>query len=718
MDADAKTNTCYEKKKEWYKKCKFKKDKEVEMKKVEKYIREIIKANGELSTTYKHSKDSNNYGRLFAYPSIQSLSCNIRGFLFCGHTDFDFKNAHPKILEYICKLLDILCPCLTCYNNNREEILKKAGNEKEKLKIEFLKMVNSDFKRTYDDPFMKAFDKELKEIQKQVVNAERHKSIIECVPKNKNNYYGSAINHILCDYEANLLEDMMKVLKDNSLEPSVRMFDGCMVEGDHYDNPDIITKIETYINNKWKDLNIVVTTKPHETSIELPEDFEIPTAIAVSGAQYPTFEEVCIEFEKTHAKIINKSIFIYELKDRVLFMKAEQLKVSFSHLFYTKTSVNKNGDVYYSNHQFILKWLNDYSEIRRYDDVGTYPPPLVCPANIFNLWTPFSAENLTEYTEQPENLEFYLNHLKILCNNEDKAYDYFIKWNAQMVQQPAEKSTCITMISDEGAGKTTIIEVNKKMMGCQKVLMTTNPKDDCWGKFNGLMLNSYFVNLNEISIKDSHEAEGRIKGLITDDDLTVNQKGKDQIIIQSYHRWFITTNNENGASKTHSKDRRNMIIRSSDELIGNKAHFDKLYAMIDDPNFIATYYNYLKNMDISDFHIRSIPYTEYQQDLQELSVSPLELFIIYIIETNYYESEYKEYAGSIYSDYKQFCKSRGFEYIENSKAFGVRLKRLKLDGFESHRTRNGAFYTFDVAKLKTFYKMNDLMEVEETEETD
>ena len=92
------------------------------MKKVEKYIREVIKANGELSTTYKHSKDSNNYGRLFAYPSIQSLSCNIRGFLFCGHTDFDFKNAHPKILEYICKLLDILCPCLTYYNSQTQTI--------------------------------------------------------------------------------------------------------------------------------------------------------------------------------------------------------------------------------------------------------------------------------------------------------------------------------------------------------------------------------------------------------------------------------------------------------------------------------------------------------------------------------------------------------------------------------------------------------------------
>ena len=29
---------------EWYKKCKFKKDKEVEMKKVEKYVREVIEA--------------------------------------------------------------------------------------------------------------------------------------------------------------------------------------------------------------------------------------------------------------------------------------------------------------------------------------------------------------------------------------------------------------------------------------------------------------------------------------------------------------------------------------------------------------------------------------------------------------------------------------------------------------------------------------------------
>ena len=40
-----------------------------------------------------------------------------------------------------------------------------------------------------------------------------------------------------------------------------------------------------------------------------------------------------------------------------------------------------------------------------------------------------------------------------------------------------------------------------------------------------------------------------------------------------------------------------------------------------------------------------------------------------------------------------------------------------LDGFESHRTRSGAFYTFDVAKLNILQN-EQLDGVEETEETD
>ena len=119
----------------------------------------------------------------------------------------------------------------------------------------------------------------------------------------------------------------------------VRMFDGCMVDGDYYENTEIMSKIETYINDKWKNLNISVATKPHETTIpEIPDDYEIPTTVVNSGPLFPTFEEVCKQFEKSHAKIINKSVFIHELDDEVMFMKADNIRISYSHLFYTKTA--------------------------------------------------------------------------------------------------------------------------------------------------------------------------------------------------------------------------------------------------------------------------------------------------------------------------------------------------------------------------------------------
>ena len=97
----------------------------------------------------------------------------------------------------MCIVHNIVCPYLTYYNENRDAILDKGGEKRNDLKIEFLKMVNSDFKRTYKDPFMKAFDKELKNIQKQIVGQECYEDIIKCIPKNKNNWHGSAINHIL-----------------------------------------------------------------------------------------------------------------------------------------------------------------------------------------------------------------------------------------------------------------------------------------------------------------------------------------------------------------------------------------------------------------------------------------------------------------------------------------------------------------------------------------
>ena len=699
---------------EWFHKCKSKQDKETELKKVKKYLRVMIQNQGEATIQYHHAQNSKKYGRLFAYPSVQSLKGLIRGFLFYNHTDLDFRNAHPKILEFLCKKHSIVCPNLSYYNANRDDILSKA-TDKDALKVEFLKSVNSDFKRTLEDPFLKNFDKEMKEIQQHLTSLDCYKDIVSCVPADrKSNKNGSAINHILCDYEAKLLEDMIQVIFESGFTPAVRMFDGCMVEGIFNATP-LIKSIENHINSKYDALNIQVVPKPHDTTIELPEDYEIPTApaddVQCNTVVYPSFEEMAEEFEKTHAKIIAKSMFIHETEETIVFMTADKLRVSFSHLLCTEVSYDKEGNPSYVDQNFIKKWMINNPSMRLYDDVGMYPPPLTCPDNIYNLWRPFRGEEITEYVEMQDELEFMLNHIRVLCNNEDAVYEYFVRWIAQMIQSPAQKSTCITMISKQGAGKGTLMKLLECMMGEKKVMETTNPAKDVWGNHNSLMVDSFFVNLNEVSQKDSYEAEGRIKGLITDINLTINPKGKDQFVMKSYHRWFVTTNHEDGAMKTSHDDRRNLIIRSSDDLIKNEEYFNRIYGLLRNDNFIATCYQYFKTLDLSDFSVRDIPITEYQKDLQELSVSPLELFLQHIVERNTYEDEYCRYAAGLFDEYINFCKSRRFDYVENVKKFAIKLKRLNVEGFRAHRYTTGVMYYFDIEKMKTHFKMADLQEI-------
>ena len=58
------------------------------------------------------------------------------------------------------------------------------------------------------------------------------------------------------------------------------------------------------------------------------------------------------------------------------------------------------------------------------------------------------------------------------------------------------------------------------------------------------MAGSFFVNLNELSKKETTDSMSAIKALITDTRMTINNKGCPQYEIQSYHRFLITTNNE------------------------------------------------------------------------------------------------------------------------------------------------------------------------------
>ena len=81
-----------------------------------------------------------------------------------------------------------------------------------------------------------------------------------------------------------------------------------------------------------------------------------------------------------------------------------------------------------------------------------------------------------EYNPKPEALETILNHIWILCDRDENVFSYFCKWIGQMLKYPeVKRGRCPVWISEEGAGKGSLFDLLRKMMGPEKVLETTNP---------------------------------------------------------------------------------------------------------------------------------------------------------------------------------------------------------------------------------------------------
>ena len=668
------------------------------------FCQTVIKNKGQTTRVYSYA--TGNFGRLFSGGSLQGLPSAVRGLFMCNGvgTDIDMCNAHPVILKYICKLHDITCPHLDFYINNRDKCLSKFAS-REIGKTMYLTSLNKDsLNRNKDLPNeFKNFDIEIKQIQKKIITIHKYKDIISSVPESKTfNKIGSAVNRILCYYENIILHHAIHIIKLKHIEIVALMFDGLMIYGDYYEDHTLLTDISTHVEKQMDGLNMEWCYKEHSNKLQIPDDF---TFIEEPINNNNNFQAVVNNFEKSHLKIINKSLFIKHDNNNIIFLTSQQLKMSYAHLYYDEVICNEHGIcIEVKKMPFITKWIGHTHDIRRKDDIDIYPNQTDCPDNIFNLWCPFDMELLTEpYTTKTYELNFILNHIKILCGHDENVYDYFIKWIAQMIQYPHIKSIMPTFISKEGAGKGTMFKLFEKMLGSKKIFETTNPSRDVWGDFNSVMCNCFLVNLNELSKKDTMEAEGRIKSLITDYSLVINQKGLPQYKIKSYHRFIATTNNEEPITSTNG-DRRNLIIRSSDEKKGDVNYFSTIHNYLEDINVVKTCYEYFKSIEgMDNFHRIPLPQTKHQTNLKELSKSPIELWLESFTREHLDDKQQtiELFSSEVYELFTQWCDDNGIKYSVNSCKLGVRLFNMNICGvYKGTHTSKGNKKLFNITELK------------------
>jgi hypothetical protein len=700
--------------------CKNEAERKIKYNMMKSFCESHIKCKGKIRRIYSYTTRTPNEvgGRLYCGNSVQGLGKRIRGFLCKDWTDIDMKNAHPTIAKFLCKKHGIDTPFLNYYIENRDSICNRFGINGKKM---FLCALNDEkLNKKIKDDFFRNFDKECKKIQITINSLPEYKHIVDSTPLDKiHNWNGSAFNRIMCVYENKILQEVITVLNSKQIEIGALMFDGLMIYPfydqdnckfiDYYKCDWLLRQIETHVNSKFEGLDMEFAYKEHNNEIVMPENYQEELEENENDDGY---EKVKIEFEKTHAKIIDKAVFIKEKNDgEIVIMTRTKIKDAYEHMKYTDYSGDKP-----KSKQFLIAWLFD-ENIRQYIDFGVYPPPLVTPKGIYNLWQPFAISKYTDdYEKDEEGLNIFKNHIKILCGNDDNVQDYIIKWIAQMFQYPAIKTIAPTFISDQGGGKGSLLDLLALLMGRKKILETTTPSREVWGQFNTLMSGSFLVNLNEMCKKEAQDAEGQIKGLITDSNLTINKKNQDPYVIQSYHRFILTTN-KNDPINTKKGDRRNLIIESSSEKAEktseNIEYFENLRDTFAKLATQRTIYDYLMSItDMDKFYKIPMPKTEYQNDMKDQNRDLHDRFVEHLIIENQNENELKLYGEEQYQLFKSWLYKNGFNYDTSSVKMSLGIKRLKINGIETGvRAKNGCKTIYNIELLKKHYKIGCLINI-------
>lgn len=654
---------------------------------IRKMCEEIVRAKGTITRVYNHSLSTpaGLGGRLFGPSSIQIVPREIRGLIMKHTTDIDMKNAHPTILRYLCRKHNIKHSELDYFINHREQIIG-TGENREEMKNLYLKALNKD----KIVPEIKDFSKEIIKIQTQLMTVQEFSGIADTLEGKKWNKSGSYLNKCLCIYENLILQKVRTFLNENNYTVRCLAFDGIMIDGSHYQNQELLRTIESVVNSSFPGLDAAFSYKPHDNSIIIPDNFD-ENEKNENNDGYLNWKK---EFELTHAKIMGRSFFVRTVKDQKGFiteirpMTKKDIVVSYEHMTYDEPKETKSGSVMVKK-SCIQRWLTDETMLC-YDEMGCYPPPLSCPDNHLNIWTPFYVEQLLPSSEMltDENKEDYIQkteliveHINVLCNRDPADFLFMQKWLGQMLKYPALKTVAPTLISNEGAGKGTLTYFIQRLIGRSKFLETTDPAKYVWGQFNELMVDKYIVNCDEMDYKAQQECDGKIKGLITNNNLTINPKGVKSFTIQSYHRFLFTTNNE-VPLKTHKSDRRNKIIRSSDEKIGDSQYFIDLRNAIDDDIVLRMMYECLTSIEgLETFHTERIEQNEYQQTLAECAVPIPEQFLRYLTENHGEDDENTFTATELLDQFASWRDCNSFKYECDSAKLLRNLKLLKIPGW-------------------------------------
>ena len=683
-------------------------------------------------------------GRCAPYKSLAAISIRrqIRHTLFKdNYIDIDVENCHPVILSNILETNNKEHPCLQEYIKNRkyylDEIMKHFNCDKDTSKNVFIRLLNlgkldnwikdnnfniSNIKTLPIYKFLKDFQREMidivdyiKEENEDLYQELEHNNSFD----NKHNKDGTFISIYLQEQENRVLEVIYKWMVNNKFIDNRKIcslcHDGIMIlkpkkELQHINileelNIEVLKNLGFNLKFTIKDMN--------EDYINIIDNHILDDEIIKSrlkNKEILTYDNIKFEFEKHTFKIMHPPQYLTITNDKIISYKSKDLNEQYQNKYYyfeTEEEDDEGNKIKsYEKLPFLKEWLKD-ENILTYDKTD-FNPSLDYKENkdpnVFNTFTGYAIEKIKVNKNIDIKIEDTLiyKHFINLCGGEEeeninKCVEYFIKCLSNIIQQKYKSTSSIILNSRQGCGKDLFIDWFSSIIGTQ-YYVNTAAQEKLFGNFNSLLEDKLLCVLNEAQTnKPDNNIIDLLKDLITNKTIVIEKKGIDSFVQKNRIFYFFFSNRSNPVS-IENDDRRFFILECNDKVKTIKNYFENLMEEMKNDDIKYAFYEYFKNLDLSDWDQRDIPFTNKKKMNILMNLSPLDNFINEYLDNNISNKGKKNNVLSsvFYEKYIEYLEKNGYKHHPNKTRFGLDLKIYK--SIEKVKNKN-LEYEIDISAL-------------------
>jgi len=263
------------------------------------------------------------------------------------------------------------------------------------------------------------------------------------------------------------------------------------------------------------------------------------------------------------------------------------------------------------------KWWLEHEKRRTFQSI-MYRPDIAGDIIIikgqqhFNLWRGYGVEPI----HKENGWSLLREHVRtVLVNGDAASFDYIVKWLAWTVQHPElVPGVAVVLRGDKGVGKGCLGRAMRRLFGQHGIQITSS--EHLTGRFNGHLRDVSFLFADEAIAPDDKQAEARLKGLITEPQLFIEDKGEKAIPAPNHLHILVASNELRPVNATD--DERRYAIFEAAATTYDKPYWDALYGQLDDGGYAAMLYDLLY-MGLDDWHPRwNVPQTEALQEQKDL----------------------------------------------------------------------------------------------------